>query len=72
LIFSLTITSSILLCVGCDTAARNHQAEQARREQVVNDLKAYGKAMHNKQGSASTTDSIKTNAPEKASDAPPE
>jgi hypothetical protein len=71
-IFSLTMTSSILLCVGCDAPARKHQAEQARRQQVVDDLKSLGKAMHNKQGSESTTDSSVTNAPEKVSDAPPE
>ena len=72
LLISLTFTSAFMLCVGCNNAARDHQAEQARREQVVKELKAIGKGMHEKQASESTTDSEVTNVPEKASDSPPE
>src|SRR4051812_25249239 len=49
LVFSLTFTSLFVLCAGCDTAARQQQAEEARRQKIVNDLKALGKSMHNKQ-----------------------
>jgi hypothetical protein len=33
-----------------DINARQQQSEQARRQQIVNDLKALGQEMHNNQG----------------------
>ena len=68
---SLIFTSLFVLGAGCDgTAARQHQAEQARRQQTVSDLREFGEAMHNDQGHESTTDSTATDAPENTSDSP--
>lgn len=36
----------VLLCVGCDSAAKQQQAEDARRAATVDELKQIGKAMH--------------------------
>lgn len=37
-----------LLCAGCDTAAKQQQAEQARRAATVEKLKQLGEDLHNK------------------------
>ncbi|WP_435016642.1 hypothetical protein TA3x_004215 [Tundrisphaera sp. TA3] len=46
----LALTAAPLLCMGCDAAARQQEARQARRQQIVDDLKARGEAMHNESG----------------------
>lgn len=72
LLSSLALPSLILFCGGCDMAARDLQAEQARRQQVAADLKAVGDAMHEKQGRASASPPVVTNASENAPASPPE
>jgi len=68
---SLILTSLFVLCVGCnDIAGRQHQAEKARRQQTVNDLRELGQEMHNNQSSESAADSTATDASENTSDSP--
>ena len=38
-----------LLCVGCDSAAKQQQAEDARRAATATELKQHGESMHEKQ-----------------------
>ena len=39
----------ITLCLGCDTAARQQQREEARKEEVADNLKKIGEETHDKQ-----------------------
>ncbi|GEM_PF-2519484 len=45
--FSLICVSLSLLCLGCDNAAKQQQANQAQQTAVANDLRAIGEDMHN-------------------------
>lgn len=57
---------------GCDTAARQQEAENARRQQIANELRAIGTEMHNNHSDESSNDSAATDhppeSPESASD----
>lgn len=44
----LMLVSLLLLASGCDLAARQQARENARREQMVKELKATGEALHQK------------------------
>ena len=69
---SLLFLALFVLCAGCgDIAARQHKAEQARRQQVQKDLKELGERMHNEQSGESATDSTATDAAKSPSDSPP-
>lgn len=46
----------VLLCAGCDTAAKQQQAEEARRAATVEKLKQMGEDMHNDADADSLTD----------------
>lgn len=57
----LILTAVFVLCVGCtDVAGRQQRAEEARKQQTVDDLRKLGESMHNNQpgdpaaGSAAT------------------
>lgn len=52
-----------LLCVGCDAAAKQQQAEQARRAAIAKKLKQMGEEMHK----TTNTDSL---ADESVNDSP--
>ena len=43
-----------VLCVGCDTAAKQQQAEDARRAASVAELKQLGQSMHESQNKESS------------------
>jgi hypothetical protein len=66
----LTFLCMFGLVAGCDVAARQQAAEEARREQAAKDLKAIGEAMHKKQSSPPTTEPAATDAAEKKPDTP--
>lgn len=53
----------VLLCVGCDTAARQQQAEDARRAATVAELQQLGEAMHEKQNKESSGAGAQNDAP---------
>ncbi len=52
-----------LLCVGCDTAAKQQQAEDARRAATVAELKQLGQAMHESQNKESSPTGTANDAP---------
>ena len=49
-----------LLCVGCDTAGKQQQVEEARRAAAVMELKQLGQAMHESQNKESSPTSPET------------
>lgn len=54
----LLCTVLLTLCAGCfDVAAHQQRKEDARRQQVRQDLKDLGEKMHNEQNGESATDS---------------
>ncbi len=44
----VTILLILVLCIGCDFAAKRRQAEQAKRQAAINNLRQLGEAMHPK------------------------
>jgi len=54
----------MLLCVGCDTAAKQQQAEDARRAATEAEFKQLGKAMHDQQNKELSPDGAKNDAPQ--------
>ncbi len=52
----LTILSLVLLCGGCDLAARQQAREDARRAEIQKELKAMGEALHRKPDGAPAGD----------------
>ena len=53
-----------LLCLGCDTAARQQQAEDARRVATVAELKQLGQSMHESQNKESSPAGPPNDAPQ--------
>jgi len=50
-------------CIGCDTAAKQQQAEDARKAATAAQLKQAGEDMHNKNQAASPDDETETESP---------
>lgn len=47
---TMLLLCALSLCAGCsDQAARQHQADQDRRQQTADDLRTLGERMHNQQ-----------------------
>lgn len=59
----LLILSGVL-CVGCDTAAKQQQAEEERRAATVLQLKMRGQAMHDSQTKEPSPSDAANDAPE--------
>ena len=57
-----------LLCVGCDTAAKQQQAEVARRAATVAQLRQLGQAMHESQNKESSPSGAANDAPKDSGD----
>lgn len=64
------LLSLVLLCSGCDMAARQQAREEARRAEAAKELKAIGESMHGKQGDAPAGESPAAAEP-KSDSAPP-
>lgn len=52
----------VLMCVGCDFAAKQQQAENARRDAIAAELKQLGQSMHEKQNDRSSPVDAANNA----------
>ena len=61
---------TFVVCLGCDTAARQQQAEEARRQQTVNELRELGEEMHNNPENQSAPDSTAADTSEEDPDSP--
>ncbi len=55
-----------LLCVGCDSAAKQQQAEDARRAATAAELKQLGQSMHESQNKESSPDGAANDAPQRS------
>ena len=59
----------VLLCIGCDMAAKQQQAEETRRAATVAELKQLGEEMHdkrNKESSPAGTPNDATQGPDES------
>ena len=58
----------VLLCVGCDFAAKQQQAENARRDAKAAELKQLGESMHDSQNKDSSAAEAANDAPQAPDD----
>ena len=59
----LTCVAIALFCSGCDTAAKQQQAEQARNAATTAKLEQIGEDMHNKTSGKSPVDETSEDSP---------
>jgi hypothetical protein len=65
-------TLLFVLCVGCnDINVRQQQAEEARKQQTANELRAIGEKMHNAPANESAADPVATGVLENMPDSSP-
>jgi hypothetical protein len=58
----------VLLCLGCDIAAKQQQAESARRDAKAAELKQLGESMHNSENTDSSAAGAANDAPQASDD----
>ncbi|MCA9109325.1 MAG: hypothetical protein KDA52_05230 [Planctomycetaceae bacterium] len=67
---SIVTLLSFVVCLGCDIAGRQQQAEEARRQDTANELREIGQDMHSSQQTDSAVDPTADVATEGDKDSP--